>query len=67
MAENTWIGTYGVIKNIGGVGAVVVESFIYHIPSVTLPLVVGHFILDVILEDGDESRISPCSTGDPRW
>lgn len=42
-------GADGVAEDVGAVGAVVVEGFVYDVPGVAFALVVRHFIGDVVL------------------
>jgi hypothetical protein len=56
--------TYGVVKYIRSIGAIVIESFINNIPRVALPFIVGHLILNMIFQDCNESCIGPRSRGD---
>jgi hypothetical protein len=39
----------GVVEDVGTIGAVVVEGFIYDILGITFAFAVGHFIGDVVL------------------
>ena len=50
---------YSLVENAFTVGTVLIESLIDYIPSVTLALVVGHNLLDVVLHHSCEGGICP--------
>jgi len=50
---------YGVVEDVRPICPVIVESLVHNVPSVALPFIMCHLILDMVLQGRNKRCICP--------